>query len=206
MHRVIRALAAIAAGVLLMWVFAATPHGSTGTEPAVAQPNPPTQAEPRAVGLRTEGAVPQAQPIWMSIEPGLLAQTMLNPDGVRAVGGVVNPVDNRPAFRTDSNLPGTDSPGTTFIVGHNYAVPAGGVMPFAALARVRIGDAVLVGTDSGTLVYSVRDVFRVPKEQLAGRTDLLENVAGRLILETCDTTVDGRDTTDNLVVVTQLAT
>lgn len=188
----------------MLWAFFALPHTTTSAEPEVSPPPPPVVREPRHVELTTEGEVPQSRPLWISIEPGVLVRTDLHPDGVRAVGGVVVPADNRPAFRTDSNLPGTDSPGTTFIVGHNYADSTGAAVPFAALGRVAIGDAVVIGTETGTLVYDVRDVFRVPKDQLATRTDLLANVPGRLILETCDTTQDGRDTYDNLVVITQL--
>ena len=197
-----RALVALALGVGLLWAFFAVPQNTTSAEPEVVPP--PVVRETRHVDLTTDGVVPQARPLWISIEPGVLGVTELHPDGVRAVGGVVVPADNRPAFRTDSNLPGTDSPGTTFIVGHNYADSSGADVPFAALGKVAIGDAVVVGTETGTLVYDVRDVFRVPKDELATRTDLLANVPGRLILETCDTTPDGRDTFDNLVVITQL--
>ena len=194
-------LAAIVLGVLLIGAWFAQPISSTSAltpRRAAVQYTPP--------GMVTEGVVPQAAPTWIAIEPGVLARTMLDPAGIRAVNGVVVPADNRPVFRTDSNEPGTDSPGTSFIVGHNYVDQSGEFIPFSALEKVAVGQSIVLGTPNGTLVYAVRQVIRVPKTQLDARTDLVENVPGRLILATCDTTVDGRDTTDNLVIIAALAT
>lgn len=128
----------------------------------------------------------------------------MNPQGIVPVGGVVNPVDNRPVFRTDSNQPGTNSPGVALIYGHNYIDPDDYV-PFAALESVEVSDTIQVGTANGVLSYSVRQTFTVPKSELASRQDIFENVPNRLVLITCDTK-DGRDTYDNRIVIADLAT
>lgn len=208
----VRNLLAIGAGLALLAGCFGRPASSElavitaeiGVAITTAAPTPPPL--PRgAVAKPPPTFVSQSAPLWMSIEPGILPQTWLHPDGIRTIDGApIIPVDNRPVFRTDSNQPGTDSPGTSFIVGHNYRDPSGAYVPFAALEKVQTGDSVTLGTVNGVLTYTIEQVFLVPKDELPNRLDLLENVPGRLILETCDTTPSGDDTTDNLVVITQV--
>ncbi len=205
-----RPLAATVLAVLVIGAWFSGVFTSTATlQSGELSPNVgPAAANSVAVDVNdaTQGPVLQAEPTWIAIGPDILGRTLLNPGGIRAVDGAVIPTDDRPVFRVDSNKPGTDSPGTSFIVGHNYSSAGGAFVPFSTLERVALGHSVFVGTPNGTLVYAVEQVIRVPKNQLASRTDLLENVPGRLILETCDTTVEGKDTTDNLVVITRLVT
>lgn len=205
-----RPLAATVLAVLVIGAWFSGAITSTATlQSGELSPNAaPAAANSGDIGVvgATQGPVPQAEPTWIAIGPDILGRTLLNPDGIRAVDGALIPTDDRPVFRVDSNQPGTDSPGTSFIIGHNYASAAGDFVPFSTLERVALGHSVFVGTPNGTLVYAVEQVLRVPKDQIASRTDLLENVPGRLILETCDTTVEGKDTWDNLVVITQLVT
>ncbi|MFE6922956.1 class F sortase [Nocardia sp. NPDC057663] len=198
---------ALFGGTLLIGVSAAQASGllQSVLTPGVVQTETSAPETTRPASTRPVRQVRQSAPIWIAIEPGVLGRTTLNPAGIKAVNGRVEPVDNRPVFRTDSNRPGTDSKGTSFIVGHNFDDGSGTEVPFAALERVRVGHTVTVGTANGTLSYTVQEVFRVPKREISRRTDLLVNVPGRLILETCDTTPEGDDTFDNLVIITQLS-
>lgn len=206
-------MVAISLGALLLGVGATAPSngapaGQTGGLPTTEQAAIPIVATDSEVEQAAIPFVPQGEPLWIEIAhpesgPSVLSRTGLNPDGIEAVNGRIVPVDNRPVWRSDSNELGSHSPGTAFIVGHNYVDETGRFVPFSALEQVRVGDTVTVGVPDGELSYAVQQVFKVPKKELALRTDLLENVEGRLILATCDT-VDGADTTDNLVVITQL--
>ena len=191
--------------MLLVCAWTASAISSTGSVQGDYAPVPAISVVPEAAPpLISDEFVPQSEPTWIAIEPAVMGKTLLNPAGIRAVNGVVMPADNRPVFRTDSNLPGTDSPGTSFIIGHNYADLSGEAVPFSALEKVAPGNSIILGTPNGTLVYEVEQVLLVPKDEIALRTDLLVNVPGRLILETCDTTDEGLDTSDNLVVIAGL--
>ncbi|MCE5291695.1 MAG: class F sortase [Nocardiaceae bacterium] len=207
--RVATPVVAISLGALLLGVWASAPGNSataaqTGGLPVMEQTAIPIVAPDSDTSTAAIPFVPQGEPLWIEIGHGILSRTGLNPDGVKAIDGRVVPVDNRPVWRSDSNEPGSHSPGTAFIVGHNYADASGEIVPFAALEKVRVGNTVTVGVPDGELTYKVQQVFKVPKKELANRTDLLTNVEGRLILETCDTTPEGGDTYDNLVVITKL--
>lgn len=147
----------------------------------------------------------QAEPLWIEIEPGILDRTGLHQGGVFANAGRVEPVDDQPVWWADSELPGTDSPGTTFILGHNYS--SSGSVPFALLENVVLGNTILVGTENGTLRYHVEQSLRTPKSAFsdpAQLRSLKDPVPGRLVLITCDTE-NGHDTYDNFVVVAQLS-
>jgi hypothetical protein len=166
------------------------------SEVAIA-PSGPT-AEPSV-------SIPQAEPVWIEIDPGVLGKTNLHPGGVYAGATAVEPVDDQPVWWADSELPGTDSPGTTFILGHNYS--SSGNIPFAALENVVPGNAILVGTANGVLKYSVEYALKTPKSVFSDPSQLQAlktPVPRRLVLMTCDTE-NGRDTYDNFVVVAQLS-
>lgn len=147
--------------------------------------------------------IPQAMPEWIAI-PGKLDRIAMNPNGILPYGGVIHPVDDRPVFRTDSNEPGTDSPGTTLVYGHNYISEDGAFVPFSALEFVAVGDTIELGLPGGVLRYTVQQTFTVPKKKLVERADIFQNVPNRLVLITCDT-VDGANTYDNRVVIADLS-
>lgn len=146
-------------------------------------------------------------PEWIQIDPGVLSRVAMYPGALDIVGGILDPVDDRPVLINDTNQPGTDSPGTTGIVGHNYAKD-GEDPPFAALENVRLGDTVLLGMPTGILRYTVDEARRIPKADLANPVaalaDLRQPVKGRLVLLTCYTDNE-KATYDNFVVVAHLS-
>lgn len=149
--------------------------------------------------------IPQAQPLWIRIEPGILGRTNLHSDGIYASATTVAPVDDQPVWWADSELPGTDSPGTTFILGHNYS--GADSVPFSVLETVSPGNTIQIGTSNGTLNYRVDQVLKTPKSAFSDPTQLeslIKPVPGRLVLMTCDTE-NGQDTYDNFVVIAQLS-
>lgn len=173
---------------------ASAPSSSTTSSEVVAPSGP--ISEPSV-------SVPQGEPEWIEIG-GVLGKTNLHPGGVYAGATTVEPVDNQPVWWADSELPGTDSPGTTFILGHNYS--GGDNVPFAALEKTASGDSIQLGTVNGALRYQVTQVLKTTKSLFSTHQldELKDPVPGRLVLMTCDTE-NGHDTYDNFVVVAQLS-
>lgn len=149
--------------------------------------------------------IPQSQPLWISIKPGVLDRTSLYPEGIYASATKVVPVNDQPVWWADSELPGTDSPGTTFILGHNYS--EADFVPFSTLEDASVGDTIHLGTVNGVLDYRVDQVLKTPKSIFSdpNQLDKLKTpVPGRLVLMTCDTE-NGHNTYDNFVVIAQLS-
>jgi hypothetical protein len=67
------------------------------------------------------------------------------------------------------------------------------------------GDVVEVRTPSGTAAYTVASTHRYGKDELPGATEVWEVSPGRLVLITCFQRADGREATENLVVVAEAA-
>lgn len=126
----------------------------------------------------------------------------LHPQGVVRTGAgeaILDPVDERPAWWSESGLPVKDAQETVVIVGHNYNDRTA---PFAALRDVVPGDEVIVRTSAGALRYQVERVEPLAKGALLGEHELRQHVPGRLILANCDVR-DGVDTGDNYLVIAQ---
>jgi hypothetical protein len=62
-----------------------------------------------------------------------------------------------------------------------------------------------VRTPSGTAAYTVASTHRYGKDELPGATEVWEVSPGRLVLITCFQRADGREATENLVVVAEAA-
>jgi sortase (surface protein transpeptidase) len=67
------------------------------------------------------------------------------------------------------------------------------------------GDVVEVRTPTGTVPYTVTGTHRYGKEELPGAEEIWEVAPGRLVLITCFQRADGREATENLVVVAEAA-
>jgi sortase family protein len=65
------------------------------------------------------------------------------------------------------------------------------------------GDVVEVRTPTGTVGYTVRSTHRYGKDELPGAEEVWEVAPGRLVLITCFQRADGREATENLVVVAE---
>lgn len=153
--------------------------------------------------VQAEATIDQAWPRWIAIS-GKLDKTEMHPRGILPVDNVIDPVDNRPVFRMDSNEPGSNSPGVTMVYGHSYTDASGEFVPFSKLELVQPGDTIVLGTDNGELSYVVEKTLTVPKSELDLRADVHENVPNRLVLITCDITAEGEDTLDNMAIFAQL--
>jgi sortase (surface protein transpeptidase) len=98
-------------------------------------------------------------------------------------------------------LPGMDSPGTVYLYGH--AGTRGGGAVFDRLPDLGAGDEALVTTANGVILYTVEEVFTVPKGDFPTDPRITGQEAGRLLLVSCDHS-PGADTsggyaTDNVV-------
>ncbi len=65
------------------------------------------------------------------------------------------------------------------------------------------GDVVEVRTPTGTVRYTVQSTHRYGKDALPGTDEVWQVAPGRLVLVTCFQRADGREATENLVVVAE---
>ncbi|MCC8930880.1 class F sortase [Rhodococcus sp. I2R] len=180
--------------------------GCASEEPTPAPPDRSAVESRISVAPPPDVVVAAAQPNWIELRAAdgvTYMSSTINPDGLfrgGASGQVLDPVDERPAWWTESGLPGTDAQQTVVVVGHNYSQREA---PFRALGVAQPGDAVVLDTANGILTYTVESVGPLPKGSLLGENELRRAVPGRLILANCDVR-DGEPTEDNFIVVAQL--
>ena len=99
-------------------------------------------------------------------------------------------------------MPGTDSDGTVFIIGHSLS---GGAAVFNELPTLVAGDDVMVTTAKGTLVYRVQHTATYAKfGEVQTAPEVIDRVPGRLVLVTCMRMPDGGETDDNFVAHAEL--
>jgi hypothetical protein len=96
---------------------------------------------------------------------------------------------------------------TLYVAAHSAGSGDDGFDPLiaggTADGTLAAGDVVEVRTPSGTVRYTVRSTHRYGKDELPGADEVWEVVPGRLVLVTCFQRADGREATENLVVVAE---
>jgi hypothetical protein len=115
--------------------------------------------------------------------------------------------------------PGSDSGGTSYILGHAWAKAPLVFNPLSELAMREVtgqnpemqsgvptfpvkainGYTILLRTPNGSLTYTVTRAFAVPKSQAGDVESLMANTPNRVVLITCGVK-DGVDVDDNVVV------
>lgn len=102
-----------------------------------------------------------------------------------------------------------DATNTLYVAAHSAGRGTDGFDPLIADdgegSTLTAGDAVEVRTPSGTVTYTVTSTHRYGKEELPGATEVWEVSPGRLVLITCFQRADGREATENLVVIAEAA-
>jgi hypothetical protein len=98
---------------------------------------------------------------------------------------------------------------TLYVAAHSAGRGDDGFDPLIAAdgegSTLAAGDVVEVRTPSGTAAYTVASTHRYGKDELPGATEVWEVSPGRLVLITCFQRADGREATENLVVVAEAA-
>ena len=96
---------------------------------------------------------------------------------------------------------------TLYVAAHSAGYGADGFDPLiaddGAGSTLAAGDGVEVRTPTGTVRYTVQSTHRYGKDELPGADDVWEVAPGRLVLVTCFQRADGREATENLVVVAE---
>jgi hypothetical protein len=96
---------------------------------------------------------------------------------------------------------------TLYVAAHSAGYGADGFDPLiagdGAASTLAAGDVVEVRTPTGTVRYTVRSTSRYGKDELPGAEEVWEVSPGRLVLVTCFQRADGREATENLVVVAE---
>ena len=100
-----------------------------------------------------------------------------------------------------------DAENTLYVAAHSAGRGTDGFDPLIADdgegSTLAAGDAVEVRTPSGTVTYTVTGTQRYGKDELPGATEVWEVSPGRLVLITCFQRADGREATENLVVIAE---
>jgi hypothetical protein len=96
---------------------------------------------------------------------------------------------------------------TLYIAAHSAGHGDDGFDPLIAGAgadsTLATGDVVEVRTPRGTVRYAVQSTHRYGKEELPDADEVWQVSPGRLVLVTCFQRADGREATENLVVVAE---
>lgn len=186
----------------------------TSAADSVESPQPVTSvvATPAAEPRTTPGARPVAEPL-NSFLPATIQIPAVGISGPVSEYTADMLIDGAVAPQTYgtiswySSIPGStlkrDATNTAYIYGHSWIKPAA----FNNLRDVVIGDRLIIRTSEGTLVYMAEEMFSVDKPGLSSDPRLIDAVAGRVFLITCDRPVgypDDQGTVDNRVVRFQL--
>ena len=96
---------------------------------------------------------------------------------------------------------------TLYVAAHSAGYGDDGFDPLiaddGAGSTLAAGDVVEVRTSTGTVRYTVQSTHRYGKDELPGAAEVWEVSPGRLVLVTCFQRADGREATENLVVVAE---
>ena len=100
-----------------------------------------------------------------------------------------------------------DARNTLYVAAHSAGYGSDGFDPLIAEggegSTLSAGDVVEVHTPSGTVPYTVTSTHRYDKDELPRASEVWEVSPGRLVLITCFQQADGREATENLVVVAE---
>ena len=101
------------------------------------------------------------------------------------------------------------STNTLYVAAHSAGYGADGFDPLigddGVGSTLAPGDVAAVRTPTGTVRYTVQSTHRYGKDELPGAEEVWEVSPGRLVLVTCFQRADGREATENLVVIAEAA-
>jgi len=191
-------------GVLAVLLAASTACAAESSSSSPSAPSTSTHsrvATPIPVAAPVTPVVPSAIPTGLSIPAlGLTA-------AVQEMKATECPVLNPPTVDEAywvgcRSMPGTDSDGTVFIIGHAVA---GGQGVFKSLQNLAVGDDVTVTTPTGVLTYRVdRTVNYAKFGEIQDSPEVMDKVPGRLVLVTCLLGPGGESTDKNFVAQAML--
>ncbi|ROP26593.1 class F sortase [Pseudokineococcus lusitanus] len=184
----------------------ATASPSPSPEPPAPEPSPSPSVAPQPTAVPTLEAEADIRLRVPAVGIDLPVHA-LEPDS-----GAINPPTMSDAYWIDPyGEPGAGDAApdnTVYIAAHSWSR---GDAAFNKLldedhegGAVDVGDEVEVETPSGTATYRVTEVKRYGKDALPDADEVWEVSPGRLVLITCFQREDGRRSTENLVVTTEL--
>lgn len=185
---------------------AATSPRSTTTAPSAARTETAPQP-PRPADVAVQSATPSprdAAPPPVRVEAADLGMSIgVVPVGVADDGQMVVPDDARTAGWYEYGPPPGAVEGTAVIAAHVDSVAAGGLGPFARLAKIRRGDLVTTTDAAGrTTTFEVVRVEQVAKPEIDWHDVFTRDGDPRLVLITCGGSwnSEARHYSDNIVV------
>ncbi|MGC0364886.1 hypothetical protein ABH922_002870 [Rhodococcus sp. 27YEA15] len=154
--------------------------------PATPEDAPPPVSRPPAhevpVDSMDSAQVPMSIPNRLSIDDlGIDSEIRTMPAGACPI---LDPPDLDHAFWVGCrSMPGTDSDGTVFVIGH---AAAGKDAVFDRLPEISAGSTVRIETDAGTVEYVVQETALYEKVgEAQSSPELRRKLPGRLVLVTC---------------------
>lgn len=185
---------------------ATSPRSTTTAPPAARTDAAPQRPRPADVPVRSATQSPRdAAPAPVRVEASDLGMSIgVIPVGVADDGQMVVPDDARTAgWYEYGPIPGAVE-GTAVIAAHVDSVAAGGLGPFARLAKIRRGDVVTTTDAAGrTTTFEVVRVEQVAKPEIDWHDVFTRDGEPRLVLITCggNWNSDARHYSDNVVVI-----
>jgi len=184
----------------------ASPSPPPTAEPVAPEPSPSPSVAPQPTAVPTLEAEADIRLRVPSVGIDLPVHA-LEPDS-----GAINPPTMSDAYWIDPyGEPGAGDAApdnTVYIAAHSWSR---GDAAFNRLldvdhegGAVDVGDEVVVESPSGTATYRVTEVKRYGKDALPDADEVWVVSPGRLVLITCFQREDGRRSTENLVVTTEL--
>ena len=206
------------AGALLLVVGLGGGSGTAAAQPAAERTTAaPTSGAPEPSASQAAPSSATLEARWTPASDTRLVVPSVGIDlpllGMTPDDGTINPPLLTAAYwiETYGAPVGTaaDADNTLYVAAHSAGYGSDGFDPLIADdgegSTLAAGEVVEVRTPSGTVSYTVTGTHRYGKDELPGATEVWEVSPGRLVLITCFQRADGREATENLVVIAEAA-
>jgi hypothetical protein len=213
LRRIALAVAAVLAltGVLVLLAGLSPGRGEAALHPVAAAPSTPSGPREEAPGTTSPSPVARYTPSSdvRLVIPSVGVDLPLLP--MTPSGGTIDPPLLTAGYWIEPyGVPvgdAAEASNTLYVAAHSAGHGDDGFDPLiagdGADSTLGSGDVVEVRTPSGTVRYSVQSTHRYGKDELPGADEVWEVSPGRLVLVTCFQRADGREATENLVVVAE---
>jgi hypothetical protein len=214
-RRIALAVAAVLAltGALVLVAGLSAGRGTAALHPVAGAPSAQTSSGPRSEAPGTTTPSPVARYTPSSdvrlVVPSLGVDLPLLP--MTPSGDTINPPLLTAGYWIEPyGAPvgdAAEATNTLYVAAHSAGYGADGFDPLiaddGAGSTLASGDVVEVRTPTGTVRYTVRSTHRYGKDELPDAEEVWAVSPGRLVLVTCFQRADGREATENLVVVAE---
>ena len=207
------AVVTVAGALLLVMGLGGGSGEAAASHEAAERTTAATSGAPESTATRAAPSSPEAR--WTPASDTRLVVPSVGIDlpllGMTPAGGTIDPPLLTAGYWIEPyGAPvGTaaEAQNTLYVAAHSAGYGSDGFDPLISDggegSTLAAGDVVEVRGPSGTVTYTVTSSHRYGKDELPGATEVWEVSPGRLVLITCFQRADGREATENLVVVAE---